>query len=158
MSIVRSEPKTLTIRKDERAEDRLQQVLKSPNLFATTLMVVAIDRLAMEDPRAKSDPAVAMQGMNELLSWSPQTLRLELVRTTGVLVPWSAIDRLLAAINIFPLLGQVAAALLIADGTWDVGQMANVEDLDPRPFMNLLNVMGLPNRVKDADGDRALAF
>lgn len=52
----------------------------------------------------------------------------------------------------------VAAALLIADGTWDVGQMANVEDLDPRPFMNLLNVMGLPNRVKDADGDRALAF
>jgi saccharopine dehydrogenase-like NADP-dependent oxidoreductase len=52
----------------------------------------------------------------------------------------------------------VAAALLVADGTWDVGTMVNVEELDPRPFMNLLNVMGLPNRVKDAGGDRELAF
>lgn len=52
----------------------------------------------------------------------------------------------------------VAAALLVADGTWDVGTMVNVEELDPKPFMNLLNVMGLPNRVKDAAGDRALAF
>lgn len=52
----------------------------------------------------------------------------------------------------------VAAALLVADGTWDVGTMVNVEELDPRPFMNLLNVMGLPNRVKDAAGDRELAF
>ena len=52
----------------------------------------------------------------------------------------------------------VAAALLVADGTWDVGTMVNVEELDPKPFMNLLNVMGLPNRVKDAAGDRDLAF
>lgn len=52
----------------------------------------------------------------------------------------------------------VAAALLVADGTWDVGTMVNVEELDPKPFMNLLNVMGLPNRVKDAAGDRELAF
>lgn len=52
----------------------------------------------------------------------------------------------------------VAAALLVADGTWDVGTMVNVEALDPKPFMNLLNGMGLPNRVKDAAGDRALAF
>ena len=52
----------------------------------------------------------------------------------------------------------VAAAILIADGTWDVGQMANVEDLDPRPFINLLNTMGLPTRIKDASGDRALSF
>jgi saccharopine dehydrogenase-like NADP-dependent oxidoreductase len=51
-----------------------------------------------------------------------------------------------------------AAALLVADGTWDVGTMVNVEGLDPKPFMNLLNEMGLPNRVKDANGDRALAF
>ena len=63
-------------------------------------MVVAIDRLAMEDPQAKTDPAVAMEGMNELLSWAPQTLRLELVRTTGVLVSWSAIGRLMACIAI----------------------------------------------------------
>ena len=52
----------------------------------------------------------------------------------------------------------VAAALLIADGTWDVGHMANVEDMDPKPFINLLNEIGLPTRIKDASGDRALSF
>jgi saccharopine dehydrogenase-like NADP-dependent oxidoreductase len=52
----------------------------------------------------------------------------------------------------------VAAALLVAEGVWDVGTMVNVEELDPKPFMNLLNGMGLPNRVKDAAGDRELAF
>jgi len=52
----------------------------------------------------------------------------------------------------------VAAALLIAEGTWDVGTMANVEELDPKPFINLLNTMGLPSRIRDEDGDRLLAF
>lgn len=52
----------------------------------------------------------------------------------------------------------VAAAILIANGTWDVRRMANVEDLDPRPFLHLLNHMGLPTRIKDANGDRALTF
>ena len=52
----------------------------------------------------------------------------------------------------------VAAALLIADGTWDVGTMANVEELDPAPFINLLNEIGLPTRIKDAAGDRPLQF
>lgn len=52
----------------------------------------------------------------------------------------------------------VTAALLIADGTWDVGTMVNVEDLDPKPFINLLNTMGLPSRIKDAQGDRLLSF
>ena len=52
----------------------------------------------------------------------------------------------------------VAAALLIADGTWDVGAMANVEELDPAPFLTLLNDIGLPTRIKDAHGDRALTF
>lgn len=50
----------------------------------------------------------------------------------------------------------VAAALLVADGVWDLGQMANVEDLDPAPFINLLNTMGLPTRIKDTSGDRLL--
>ena len=36
--------------------------------------------------------------------------------------------------------------------------MRNVEQLDPKPFLNLLNEMGLPNRIKDANGDRALHF
>lgn len=52
----------------------------------------------------------------------------------------------------------VAAALLIAEGTWDVGTMVNVEELDPRPFINLLNTMGLPSRIRDENGDRALEF
>lgn len=52
----------------------------------------------------------------------------------------------------------VAAALLIADGTWDVGGMANVEDMDPGPFITLLNQIGLPTRIKDASGDRLLEF
>lgn len=50
----------------------------------------------------------------------------------------------------------VAAAMLIAEGVWDVGHMANVEDLDPKPFLGLLNRIGLPTRIKDAAGDRAL--
>lgn len=52
----------------------------------------------------------------------------------------------------------VTAALLIADGTWDVGTMVNVEDLDPRPFITLLNTMGLPSRIRDENGDRPLEF
>jgi len=49
----------------------------------------------------------------------------------------------------------VAAAMLIADGTWDTGTMVNVEELDPKPLFELLDVMGLPTRVRDALGDRA---
>ncbi|MHC8494905.1 saccharopine dehydrogenase family protein [Thalassospira sp. SM2505] len=52
----------------------------------------------------------------------------------------------------------VAAAMLIATGEWDVKKMANVEELPAKPFLNLLNGMGLPTRIKDADGDRALDF
>lgn len=49
-----------------------------------------------------------------------------------------------------------AAALLIADGSWDVGGMVNVEELDPVPFIVLLNRMGLVTRLRDARGDREL--
>ncbi|MBP1871457.1 saccharopine dehydrogenase-like NADP-dependent oxidoreductase [Ensifer adhaerens] len=52
----------------------------------------------------------------------------------------------------------VAAAMLIASGEWDVKQMVNVEELPPRPFLDILNRIGLPTRIKDADGDRALTF
>ncbi|MGV8988708.1 MAG: saccharopine dehydrogenase family protein [Cypionkella sp.] len=52
----------------------------------------------------------------------------------------------------------VAAAMLIADGTWDVKTMVNVEELPPRPFLGILNRIGLPTRIRDADGDRALTF
>lgn len=49
----------------------------------------------------------------------------------------------------------VAAAMLIADGTWDTGTMVNVEELDPKPFLTVLDRIGLPTRVRDAAGDRA---
>jgi saccharopine dehydrogenase-like NADP-dependent oxidoreductase len=50
----------------------------------------------------------------------------------------------------------VAAAVLIARGTWDVKAMVNVEDLPARPFLELLGEMGLPTRVIDAAGDHPI--
>ena len=44
----------------------------------------------------------------------------------------------------------VAAAMLIADGTWDVRRMVNVEDLDPRPFLAILNRIGLQTFIRDS--------
>ncbi|MBU3824948.1 MAG: saccharopine dehydrogenase family protein [Candidatus Oceanisphaera merdipullorum] len=52
----------------------------------------------------------------------------------------------------------VAAAILIATGEWDVSRMVNVEELPHRPFINLLNEMGMPTRIKDEQGDRPLSF
>lgn len=43
----------------------------------------------------------------------------------------------------------VAAAILIARGEWDVGTMVNVEELDPDPFLALLDGMGLPTRIQE---------
>lgn len=51
-----------------------------------------------------------------------------------------------------------AAAVLIANGDWNVGKMVNVEELPPRPFLRLLDRMGLPTRIRDSQGDRALIF
>jgi saccharopine dehydrogenase-like NADP-dependent oxidoreductase len=36
--------------------------------------------------------------------------------------------------------------------------MVNVEELPPKPFINLLNAMGLPSRIRDDQGDRSLSF
>ena len=52
----------------------------------------------------------------------------------------------------------VAAAILVANGTWDAKEMRNVEQLDPRPFLGLLNEMGLPTRIKDENGDHPFTF
>jgi saccharopine dehydrogenase-like NADP-dependent oxidoreductase len=48
----------------------------------------------------------------------------------------------------------VAAALLVARGEWDVKRMVNVEELPAKAFLKALDVMGLPTRVKDENGDR----
>ena len=50
----------------------------------------------------------------------------------------------------------VAAAMLIANGTWDAKRMVNVEEQDPAPFIALMNTMGLVTRIKDEHGDRVL--
>ncbi|WP_027854971.1 saccharopine dehydrogenase family protein [Marinobacterium litorale] len=52
----------------------------------------------------------------------------------------------------------VAAAMLVATGEWDAKTMVNVEELDPRPFINVLNKIGLPTRIKDEEGDRPVSF
>lgn len=49
----------------------------------------------------------------------------------------------------------VAAALLIAQGDWDVGAMRNVEELDPKPYFPVLDRMGLPTRVLFNGVDKA---
>ncbi|MFZ8941387.1 MAG: ABC transporter permease subunit, partial [Gemmobacter sp.] len=53
---------------------------------------------------------------------------------------------------------RVAAATLIADGTWDVRRKVNVADLDPRAFLAILNRIGLQTFIRDSGGDRALTF
>lgn len=52
----------------------------------------------------------------------------------------------------------VAAAMLIAQGVWDVKKMVNVEELPAQPFIGLMNKIGLPSRIRDEAGDRALEF
>ena len=51
-----------------------------------------------------------------------------------------------------------AAAILIAGGEWDVGKMVNVEELPPRPFLELLGRMGLQTWIRDECGDRQLVL
>jgi saccharopine dehydrogenase-like NADP-dependent oxidoreductase len=50
----------------------------------------------------------------------------------------------------------IAAARLVGSGAWDAGRMVNVEELDPVPFLALLDEMGLPTETLEIDpaGDR----
>jgi saccharopine dehydrogenase-like NADP-dependent oxidoreductase len=52
----------------------------------------------------------------------------------------------------------VAAALLVADGTWDTGTMVNVEELDPEPFIDLLDRIGLPTDYLELEPGSAASF
>jgi saccharopine dehydrogenase-like NADP-dependent oxidoreductase len=52
----------------------------------------------------------------------------------------------------------VAAARLIASGEWDTGTMVNVEELDPDPFIALLDVMGLPTDYLEIEPGSAASF
>ena len=50
------------------------------------------------------------------------------------------------------------AAVLVATGEWDPGRMANVEELPPRPFLELLARNGLPTRMCEGGRDVPLEF
>ena len=52
----------------------------------------------------------------------------------------------------------VAAARLIANGAWDTGTMVNVEELDPDPFIALLDVMGLPTEYLEIEPGSDASF
>ncbi len=49
-------------------------------------------------------------------------------------------------------LPPVAAAILIAQGIWDVKRMANVEELDPDPFLQRCSTMGLSMEIMEDPG------
>lgn len=52
----------------------------------------------------------------------------------------------------------VAAAMLIAGGEWDVKKMVNVEELDPEPFIEILNRIGLPTEIMEIKPDSKHSF
>jgi saccharopine dehydrogenase-like NADP-dependent oxidoreductase len=52
----------------------------------------------------------------------------------------------------------VAAAMLVANGTWDVKKMVNVEELDPEPFLEILDRIGLPTEIKEIEPNSAYSF
>ncbi|HRF43694.1 MAG TPA: saccharopine dehydrogenase family protein [Candidatus Competibacteraceae bacterium] len=43
----------------------------------------------------------------------------------------------------------VAAAMLVTQGVWDPKTMVNVEELDPEPFIAILDKIGLPTDIKE---------
>jgi saccharopine dehydrogenase-like NADP-dependent oxidoreductase len=52
----------------------------------------------------------------------------------------------------------IAAALLIADGRWDAGTMVNVEELDPEPFIEILDRIGLPTDYLELEPGATTSF
>lgn len=52
----------------------------------------------------------------------------------------------------------VAAAILVAKGIWDTKKMVNVEELDPKPFISLLNKIGLETYIREGNEDKKLDF
>lgn len=52
----------------------------------------------------------------------------------------------------------IAAAMLIVTGEWDTKTMVNVEELDPEPFIAILDRIGLPTEVKEIKPDSKHSF
>jgi len=52
----------------------------------------------------------------------------------------------------------VAAAILVARGIWDARTMVNVEELDPEPFIELLDRLGLPTQIREIEPGSKWSF
>ncbi len=52
----------------------------------------------------------------------------------------------------------IAAAMLVAQGIWNPQKMVNVEELDPEPFIAILDRIGLPTEVKEIEPGSAASF
>ncbi len=52
----------------------------------------------------------------------------------------------------------VAAAILVGNGIWDIKTMVNVEELDPDPFIELLDKIGLPSIIEENPSILSLPF
>jgi saccharopine dehydrogenase-like NADP-dependent oxidoreductase len=52
----------------------------------------------------------------------------------------------------------VAAAMLVATGEWDTKTMVNVEELDPEPFIAILDRIGLPTQILEIEPDSLNSF
>lgn len=52
----------------------------------------------------------------------------------------------------------VAAAMLVAQGIWDIGKMVNVEDLPPKPFLATLHKIGISTSIRENDKEHTLQF
>lgn len=51
-----------------------------------------------------------------------------------------------------------AAAILLANGSWDPKTMVNIEELPSKPFINLLNTMGIITEIKDITANEPLTI
>jgi len=52
----------------------------------------------------------------------------------------------------------VAAAMLVAQGIWAPNTMVNVEELDPEPFLAILDRIGLPTEIKEVEPGSVASF
>ena len=57
------------------------------------------------------------------------------------------------AVSYTTAIPATAAALLIAEGPWRVNRMANVEELDPAPFLAKMSELGIGWAVREEDPD-----
>lgn len=71
---------------------RLQQAWTNPDAYASSLLLLFLDRFGVRDPDAPDEPSP--------LEWDPDTIRMEIEQEIGVPIPVLNLDRLMAAIAV----------------------------------------------------------